>query len=71
MHLPNVRVFLAHTDHDTLVSRATNNRTDLVSSIHAECRVTYGKTARGASSPAKPALHIPEPLSMTKAATVE
>jgi hypothetical protein len=27
-----------------------------------------GKTARGASSPAKPALHIPEPLSTTKAA---
>ena len=28
-----------------------------------------GNTARGASSPAKPALHIPEPLSTTKAAT--
>ena len=28
-----------------------------------------GKTALGASSPAKPALHMPEPLSMTKAAT--
>jgi hypothetical protein len=28
-----------------------------------------GKTARGASSPAKPALHIPEPLSTTRAAT--
>ncbi len=28
-----------------------------------------GKTALGASSPAKPALHIPEPLSMTNAAT--
>jgi len=28
-----------------------------------------GKTARGASSPAKPALHIPEPLSTTKDAT--
>lgn len=28
-----------------------------------------GKTALGASSPAKPALHIPEPLSTTKAAT--
>lgn len=28
-----------------------------------------GKTARGASSPAKPALHIPEPLSITNAAT--
>jgi hypothetical protein len=28
-----------------------------------------GKTARGASSPAKPALHIPDPLSTTKAAT--
>lgn len=27
-----------------------------------------GKTARGASSPAKPALHIPEPLSITRAA---
>ena len=28
-----------------------------------------GKTARGASSPAKPALHMPEPLSITRAAT--
>lgn len=28
-----------------------------------------GKTARGASSPAKPALHIPEPLSTTNGAT--
>eukprot|EP00419_Tripos_fusus_P025923 CAMPEP_0172703182 /NCGR_PEP_ID=MMETSP1074-20121228/37038_1 /TAXON_ID=2916 /ORGANISM="Ceratium fusus, Strain PA161109" /LENGTH=64 /DNA_ID=CAMNT_0013525045 /DNA_START=86 /DNA_END=278 /DNA_ORIENTATION=+ len=28
-----------------------------------------GNTARGASSPAKPALHIPLPLSTTKAAT--
>ena len=28
-----------------------------------------GNTALGASSPAKPALHIPEPLSTTKAAT--
>ena len=27
-----------------------------------------GNTALGASSPAKPALHIPEPLSMTRAA---
>eukprot|EP00448_Togula_jolla_P036579 CAMPEP_0170624896 /NCGR_PEP_ID=MMETSP0224-20130122/30475_1 /TAXON_ID=285029 /ORGANISM="Togula jolla, Strain CCCM 725" /LENGTH=45 /DNA_ID= /DNA_START= /DNA_END= /DNA_ORIENTATION= len=28
-----------------------------------------GKTARGASSPAKPALHMPLPLSTTRAAT--
>ncbi|RNA22472.1 heterogeneous nuclear ribonucleo D0 [Brachionus plicatilis] len=28
-----------------------------------------GKTALGASSPAKPALHMPEPLSITNAAT--
>jgi hypothetical protein len=28
-----------------------------------------GNTARGASSPAKPALHIPDPLSTTRAAT--
>ena len=28
-----------------------------------------GKTARGASSPANPALHIPDPLSTTRAAT--
>lgn len=27
-----------------------------------------GKTARGASSPANPALHIPDPLSTTSAA---
>jgi hypothetical protein len=30
-----------------------------------------GKTQRGASSPAKPALHIPEPLSTTKQADSE
>ena len=30
---------------------------------------TDGKTARGASSPAKPALHMPEPLSTTSACT--
>ena len=29
-----------------------------------------GKTARGASSPAKPALHVLEPLSITRAATL-
>jgi hypothetical protein len=28
-----------------------------------------GKTARGASSPANPALHIPDPLSTTRACT--
>ena len=28
-----------------------------------------GNTARGASSPAKPALHMPDPLSTTKACT--
>jgi len=28
-----------------------------------------GKTARGASSPAKPALHMPDPLSQTRAVT--
>ena len=28
-----------------------------------------GNTALGASSPAKPALHMPEPLSTTRAAT--
>jgi len=28
-----------------------------------------GKTARGASSPAKPALHMPLPLSITRAET--
>lgn len=28
-----------------------------------------GNTARGASSPANPALHMPDPLSTTKAAT--
>ena len=28
-----------------------------------------GNTALGASSPAKPALHMPEPLSITRAAT--
>ena len=31
--------------------------------------MTEGKTARGASSPAKPALTMPEPLSHTRAAT--
>ena len=31
--------------------------------------ITDGKTARGASSPAKPAFTMPEPLSHTRAAT--
>merc|ERR1712088_376847 len=49
-----IGVFLSHTDHDTwCFGRPTMD----------------GKTALGASSPAKPALHMPEPLSTTKAAT--
>merc|ERR1719477_145942 len=31
--------------------------------------IVEGKTALGASSPANPALHMPEPLSTTRAAT--
>jgi hypothetical protein len=40
-------------------------KTQSWSSCTWETAPTHGKTARGASSPAKPALHIPEPLSMT------
>lgn len=47
MYIPNVRVLLAHTDHDTLVSRATNNRTDLVSSIHANFRCYLREDSSG------------------------
>merc|ERR1719213_129623 len=49
----NIGVLLTHTNHDTLVPGASNNE---------------GKTALGASSPANPALHMPEPLSTTRAA---
>merc|ERR1719382_470099 len=50
----DVGVLLSHTDHDTLVAGRPTME---------------GKTALGASSPAKPALHMPEPLSTTRAAT--
>ena len=63
--LPNVRVLLTHTDHDTLVSGSTDDGTEHQHTATTTEKLTYGKTARGASSPAKPALHIPEPLSMT------
>ena len=63
--LPNVRVLLTHTDHDPLVSGSTDDGTEHQHTSTTKERLTYGKTARGASSPAKPALHIPEPLSMT------
>ncbi len=52
--ITDVRVLLAHADHH---SRWRGRPT------------MEGNTARGASSPAKPALHMPEPLSTTRAAT--
>merc|ERR1712127_826620 len=50
----DVGVLLSHTDHDSLVAGRPTME---------------GKTARGASSPANPALHMPDPLSTTRAAT--
>merc|ERR1712156_259395 len=51
--ISNIGILLTHTDHDTLVTGGPTME---------------GKTALGASSPAKPALHMPEPLSTTRAA---
>merc|ERR1712079_535921 len=50
----DVGVLLSHADHDTLVAGTSNDG---------------GEDGPGASSPAKPALHMPEPLSQTRAAT--
>merc|ERR1712032_816756 len=50
----DVGVLLSHANHDTLVTGTANDE---------------GKTALGASSPANPALHMPDPLSTTRAAT--
>merc|ERR1712038_1229238 len=51
--ITDIGVLLSHTDHDTLVPWATNDGRE---------------DSPGASSPAKPALHMPEPLSTTRAA---
>jgi hypothetical protein len=50
---------------------ANSELMELVSGLYAAAYLPTmeGKTARGASSPAKPALHIPEPLSTTSACT--
>ncbi|CAK5279723.1 unnamed protein product, partial [Mycena citricolor] len=66
---PHVGVFLTHTNHDTLVSRSSDNGAAWMSVIRdglvcSQWEATHGKTARGASSPAHPALHMPEPLSI-------
>uniref|UniRef100_A0A1I8HJH4 CCHC-type domain-containing protein n=1 Tax=Macrostomum lignano TaxID=282301 RepID=A0A1I8HJH4_9PLAT len=54
----DIAVLLAHTDHDTLRSSEA-----LLKLTWWRGRPTMeGNTARGASSPAKPALHMPEPL---------
>jgi hypothetical protein len=72
----DVRVLLAHTHHDTLEMELHRIRRQFrvgtLEKVLTWClgRPTMdGKTALGASSPAKPALHMPEPLSTTKAAT--
>jgi hypothetical protein len=63
---PYVRVLLSHTDHDTLVTGTSDDGTVEISDcVRKTNKITYGKTALGASSPANPALHIPEPLSRT------
>ena len=52
--VPNVRVFLVHANHHTLVTRATDNRSKSKNEVDANKNktfITYGKTARGASSP--------------------
>lgn len=71
----HVAVLLAHSHHHTL-------HTNSVKPVHRHTQAgeggpvptwclgrptMEGKTARGASSPANPALHIPEPLSTTRA----
>jgi hypothetical protein len=60
--ITDIRVFLTHTDHDTVVSRAADDGCyGGVSESPVLLMVGYSrKTALGASSPAKPALHIPE-----------
>jgi hypothetical protein len=63
----NTRKSLTHSNHHSLVSGSTDDTVHC--ELNGQDENTYdGKTARGASSPAKPALHIPDPLSTTKAA---
>jgi len=45
------------------------NQADQLTPVCLGLPTIDGKTALGASSPAKPALHIPDPLSITKAWT--
>lgn len=64
----DVRVLLAHANHHTLVTGTTNDRGEHLQASAARAGEAP-RTARGASSPAKPALHMPDPLSITRAAT--
>merc|ERR1711899_599642 len=52
--ISNIGIFLSHSNHNTLVTGSTNDGWE---------------DSTWASSPANPALHIPEPLSTTRAAT--
>merc|ERR1712013_928001 len=52
--ISNIGILLSHTNHHTLVARTTNNG---------------GEDSSGSIISSKPALHMPEPLSTTRAAT--
>ena len=80
--VPHVRVLLAHAHHHALVAGTTHDRGEdgpvrrnvvqkrNVTNMSRDKKVRGDqKTYLGASSPAKPALHMPEPLSTTRAWT--
>ena len=75
--ISNIGILLTHTNHDTLEKRVEILKKIQQLRFCTALQLTWclgrptmdGNTALGASSPAKPALHIPEPLSTTKAAT--
>jgi len=51
--VPDIRIFLAHADHDALMTWATDDGTGWIRNKIESKIPTYGKTARGASSPGK------------------
>ena len=52
-HVPNIRILLVHTKHDTTVAGASDDGAGEGSALDdwGGGLVTHGKTARGASSP--------------------
>ena len=71
--ISNVGVLLAHTHHDALVAgTAHNGGEDGPEKIFlVQQSLALFALYLGASSPAKPALHTPEPLSTTSALSAE